>query len=274
MIRGALVAALVAGLTACGPNDTPDGAMESELLQQTDAASTSIYFVKLGQRTRPFNLSKGAWIYFRLAPTPASQTQVLFGLLGGTGNADLYASQGTLPTLSAHQLSSTRADSGEHLSVSMGPGTAPWYVGVYAQTAVAGISLAAEVDGVIDPIPPVPTIPTVTPVALGTRTAPLSGKAGSWIYFRVTNVPARVRRLLVAFAGGSGEANLYASHRQLPTSSAFEARSSAAGAGDFLSLETDPTQSEWIVGVHGSGNFEGVSLVAEEDAPLSPAGPM
>ncbi len=82
----------------------------------------------------------GQWRYFRIA-VPANATTLTIAATGNaTGNGDLYAMLGALPSLTNTQYKSTKAGNTETLQITGVP-PGDWYVGLYATAAFSGTTL-------------------------------------------------------------------------------------------------------------------------------------
>ena len=114
-----------------------------------------------------------------------------------------------------------------------------------ALTATGGVPPGVLVDGVL-------------------RTG-IAGAAGESLVYRI-EVPAGASTLQVQTDGGSGDADLYLSFGQPPTTDTFDYRSYDSGESNEAISVADPAAGTWYVTVHAYTAIEDVSLVAYLDS--------
>lgn len=84
----------------------------------------------------------GSWTYFKIT-VPSGRPTLSINLTSpGVGNANLYGSLGSLPTLAAAEVSSTQSGNSEGIFISNVP-AGTWYFGLYGVTAYSGVMLTA-----------------------------------------------------------------------------------------------------------------------------------
>ena len=95
-----------------------------------------------GVSVGPISGSTGAMAYYSLV-VPAGKASVTFTTSGGTGDADLFVSRGSLPTTSVAERSSEGATTAETITI-VNPTAGTYYVLVYAWSTISGVSLKGE----------------------------------------------------------------------------------------------------------------------------------
>lgn len=91
----------------------------------------------------------------------------------------------------------------------------------------------------------------------------ISAPAGTELAF-VIEVPEGSHELLVQSSSGSGDADLYIRHAQMPTLAVFDCASDTFRNPDACLVET-PAAGQWFILVHAYTAFEGVLLMASFD---------
>jgi len=133
---------------------------------------------------------------------PAGWPIIDFTIGGGSGDADLYVSRGTLPTddqFDCRSVGPTTRDT----CVWYGPAADRWYVRLHGAAAFSGVSLQATYTG-------------VGRLFSRNRVYNLEGAAGSHTYFFI-QVPVGARKLSFRATGRIGDVSLYARWFALPT---------------------------------------------------------
>ncbi|WP_440053245.1 pre-peptidase C-terminal domain-containing protein [Pseudoalteromonas sp. T1lg65] len=108
-----------------------------------------------------------------------------------------------------------------------------------------------------------PTVPTPTPTELtsGEAVANLSAAKAQTLSFFIT-VPENTNTLRVNSANGSGDADLYVRHAQLPTQSEYDCRPYKEGNNESCAINS-PVAGDYFIQLFGYGAFSGVTLLAE-----------
>lgn len=106
---------------------------------------------------------------------------------------------------------------------------------------------------------------------------PVGGLAASGgpLYFRL-DVPEGASKLRFSISGGTGDADLYVRHAELPTLSAYDCRPYLNGNEETCGTAAHPipsTPGPWFVMIHPYTAFSGVTLVGGHEGGLLPPGP-
>jgi hypothetical protein len=91
----------------------------------------------------------------------------------------------------------------------------------------------------------------------------LSASTGTWRDYIVT-VPAGRSVLQAILTGGSGNADLYMRYGALPTTSAYDCRSTSTD-NEETCTKPSPAAGTWYVSVYRSSNYSGVTLTGDHD---------
>jgi len=105
--------------------------------------------------------------------------------------------------------------------------------------------------------------------ALGLREEGLAADGGDALSF-VVEVPEGATRLEVVTSGGTGDADLYVRHGEVPTKDAFDCRP-YVGGNEERCVWTEPAAGPWHVQLAAYSAFAGVSLEASVDLTPAPA---
>lgn len=111
---------------------------------------------------------------------------------------------------------------------------------------------SASVEVIEDPVSAIPEIFNAVPVG------GISGAAGDEVVFRI-EVPAGASNLRLMSYGGSGDVSLYARQGEVPTTMAFDARSTRPGNNETIAVAA-PAAGTWYVKLVGVRAFANVSL--------------
>ncbi|MCT7945494.1 S8 family peptidase [Shewanella septentrionalis] len=88
----------------------------------------------------------------------------------------------------------------------------------------------------------------------------ISGATGSATYYYI-DVPANAASLGINLAGGSGDADIYVSQGQKPTTTSYQCRPYQNGNNESCNF-TAPTAGRWYVMVQGYSNYANAQLTA------------
>ena len=192
---------------------------------------------------------QGSSNYFYI-DVPAGAADLNIDLAGGSGDADLYVSQGSKPTLNSYQCRPYKGGNNESCSFSS-PAEGRWYVMLQGYSAYSGATLTAthSAGGGCGS----------DCLENGVPKSNLSGSAGSEQYFTI-QVPAGVS-LNIATSGGSGDADLYVRAGAAPSTSVYDCRPYKNGNSESCSFQVTQAATYHVM-IRGYSAFSGMQLLA------------
>jgi serine protease len=226
----------LAGSGGCEPNCPPPPG-DTELFDE-QAVSTS---GAQGSETHYF------------IEVPANASSLAVNLAGGSGDADIYVSQGVKPTLTSYQCRPFKNGNNESCNFT-NPAAGKWYVMVQGYSAYANANLTADYT-----VGGGSTCNTSDCLVNGVPRTGLAGASGSQTFYKVI-VPAN-RTLTVTMSGGSGDADLYVKAGTQPTTGSFDCRPYLNGNNETCSF-TPTVETTYHVMLRGYTAYSGTSLVA------------
>ncbi|MBO2641477.1 S8 family peptidase [Shewanella algae] len=192
---------------------------------------------------------QGSSNYFYI-DVPAGAADLNIDLAGGSGDADLYVSQGSKPTLNSYQCRPYKSGNNESCSFSS-PAEGRWYVMLQGYSAYSGATLTATHNaggGCGSDC-----------LQNGVPKSNLSGSAGSEQHFTI-QVPAGVS-LNIATSGGSGDADLYVRAGAAPSTSVYDCRPYKNGNIESCSFQVTQAATYHVM-IRGYSAFSGMQLLA------------
>ncbi|GAB1055477.1 MAG: S8 family peptidase [Shewanella algae] len=192
---------------------------------------------------------QGSSNYFYI-DVPAGAADLNIDLAGGSGDADLYVSQGSKPTLNSYQCRPYKSGNNESCSFSS-PAEGRWYVMLQGYSAYSGATLTATHNaggGCGSDC-----------LENGVPKSNLSGSAGSEQHF-IVQVPAGVS-LNIATSGGSGDADLYVRAGAAPSTSVYDCRPYKNGNIESCSFQVTQAATYHVM-IRGYSAFSGMQLLA------------
>ncbi|MBO2675244.1 S8 family peptidase [Shewanella algae] len=192
---------------------------------------------------------QGSSNYFYI-DVPAGAADLNIDLAGGSGDADLYVSQGSKPTLNSYQCRPYKSGNNESCSFSS-PAEGRWYVMLQGYSAYSGATLTATHNaggGCGSDC-----------LENGVPKSNLSGSAGSEQHFTI-QVPAGVS-LNIATSGGSGDADLYVRAGAAPSTSVYDCRPYKNGNSESCSFQVTQAVTYHVM-IRGYSAFSGMQLLA------------
>ncbi|GAB1047441.1 MAG: S8 family peptidase [Shewanella algae] len=192
---------------------------------------------------------QGSSNYFYI-DVPAGAADLNIDLAGGSGDADLYVSQGSKPTLNSYQCRPYKSGNNESCSFSS-PAEGRWYVMLQGYSAYSGATLTAthSAGGGCGS----------DCLENGVPKSNLSGSAGSEQHF-IVQVPAGVS-LNIATSGGSGDADLYVRAGAAPSTSVYDCRPYKNGNSESCSFQVTQAATYHVM-IRGYSAFSGMQLLA------------
>ncbi|GAB1109071.1 MAG: S8 family peptidase [Shewanella algae] len=192
---------------------------------------------------------QGSSNYFYI-DVPAGAADLNIDLAGGSGDADLYVSQGSKPTLNSYQCRPYKSGNNESCSFSS-PAEGRWYVMLQGYSAYSGATLTAthSAGGGCGS----------DCLENGVPKSNLSGSAGSEQHFTI-QVPAGVS-LNIVTSGGSGDADLYVRAGAAPSTSVYDCRPYKNGNSESCSFQVTKAATYHVM-IRGYSAFSGMQLLA------------
>jgi hypothetical protein len=180
---------------------------------------------------------------------PSGQSELVFTMSGGTGNADMYIRRGAKPTTATWDYRPYLAGNDESVTVNS-PAAGTWYVMLKGRDAYSGVALKADYSAGA----------TVVLLSNGVPVTGIAGAAGSEKFYRLI-VPSGQAKLEFQISGGTGDADLYVKKGALPTSADYDYRPYLAGNNETVTINS-PTGGDWFVMIRGYQAYSGLTLLA------------
>ena len=182
---------------------------------------------------------------------PEGQTNLLFTMSGGTGNADIYVKKDSKPTTSDWDYRQTTAGNNESISLTNDSLQGTWYVMLKGVKAYSGVTLVANYSRRVE---------TVVTLTNGVPVTGLSGIAGTQKFFKI-DVPVGQTKFEIRISGGTGDADLYVRRGTKPTTSAYDYRPYLVGNDETVTVD-NPTAGTWYIMIRGYQSFSDITLLA------------
>jgi len=178
---------------------------------------------------------------------PAGTDLLSINSSGGTGDVDLYARRGAVPTPAAYDCRSHTHGNSESCDF-VNPGAGRWYVMLQGYASFAGVNLSAT---------------TSTFAALTNRVPAkaISGAIGSTQTWKLT-VPAAKKKLTFQVSGGSGDAELYVRLGLPATNTTFDCHPVRNGKRAECTFPS-PVAGTYYVTLQGVTAFSKVELAGK-----------
>lgn len=211
---------------------------------------------ELGNGVRQEELT-GAWgseTFFKIE-VPEGAADLTVGLLGGTGDADLYVRYGLQPTTSIYDCQSWNEGNGDSCFFAA-PEAGTYHILVHGYSAYSGASLTASY---------------TQPANEGGELAPgavagqLAGQEGEETFYTL-EVPAGSTDLVFRLSGGAGDADLYVRFGAAPTTADFDCRDDEVG-NDHACFFPTPQGGTYHVMILGYGDYSAADLLASFNEP-------
>ena len=211
-----------------------------------DNDATPVTALPNGVAVSSLSGAPGSDQYYSIA-VPAGARKLWIALSGGTGNADLYVKNGSLPDAVSYDCRPNLAGNRESCSSTLPmPGT--YYIMVRGSSSFTGATLVATY-----------TKTKVRALQSGVRLGKLRGAKGSKKYFAL-GVPAGASNLKITTRWGTGNVDLYARLGATPTTTAYGCASRSATNRDTCS-SASPQPGVYFVMLRGKNAYSGVKLL-------------
>ncbi|MCS6257858.1 S8 family peptidase [Shewanella baltica] len=184
---------------------------------------------------------------------PANAASLGINLAGGSGDADIYVSQGQKPTTTSYQCRPYQNGNNESCNFSA-PTAGRWYVMVqgYSNYANAQLTASYNLNGGGN-------CTDTNCLTNGVPVTNLSGATGTETLYKIV-VPAN-SQLNITTSGGTGDVDLYVKAGTVPTTTSYDCRPYKNGNNESCSI-TVTQAGTYHVMLRGYANYSGVQLSA------------
>ncbi|HET9730483.1 MAG TPA: PPC domain-containing protein [Acidimicrobiia bacterium] len=177
---------------------------------------------------------------------PAGQSQLQFTTGGGSGNVDVYAKLGAVPTTADFTCRSVNATNTDTCTIA-NPAAGTYFVVLQGTSAYSGTNLEGLYTSALD-----------QPLTRAVSVSQIAGGAGSQQFWTLS-VPSGVAKLTFSTTGSLGDVDLYIRRGSHPTTATYKCRSFTPGDVESCSVAT-PGSGTWFVMLRGYGDYAGVTL--------------
>jgi serine protease len=191
-------------------------------------------------------------------PIPSNGSNLVIETSAGDGDADLYVKAGTPATESDNDCGPYLYGNHEQC-IFASPQADTYYIRIKAYQSFSGLTLQASIDNDSSPSPNL--LQNNQPITQ------LSASSGAEDHYRI-EIPAGATDLTIDISGGSGDADLYVSPQQPPTTSTYQCRPYLTGNSESCTLST-PSVGSYYIMLHAYTSYSGVSLSARYTLPDS-----
>ena len=181
---------------------------------------------------------------------PEGQTNLLFTMSGGTGNADIYVKKDSKPTTSDWEYRQTTTGNNESISLTNDSLEGTWYVMLKGMKSLQRRNACRQLLRGRD------------------RRGADQRRARNGHLRRLRHPevlqPRRAGRadeIRNRISGGTGDADLYVRQGSKPTTSTYDYRPNLVGNDEAVTLDK-PTADTWYIMVRGHQSFSNVTLLA------------
>ncbi len=203
--------------------------------------------------------AKDSWLHHYIE-VPANQAKLEVVQGGGSGDADLYLQHAAQPTLQSYQCRPYVGGNAESCTIN-NPAAGRWYVSSFGYTSFNNVSVTATLTA----RPPQPdACATQAPVdyiavQAGQMYCVVAGSS-NYTYFYYYNATANARLKLNLYGGVEGNADLYFSNANWPTSDSYQQRS--VNNDSTEQIITNPLPVGWsYIAVQGNPSRGQTTLV-------------
>jgi Zn-dependent metalloprotease len=203
----------------------------------------------------------GTWTYYKIT-VPASQTNLVIAMSGGTGDADMYVKLGAQPTSSVYDYRPYLSGNNESVSVT-NPTAGDWYIGLYAYSTYASVSLTATYStggGGTTMNETESNNTTATANAISTTGTTVTGYVGSTTdvdYFKVSLAASKTLALSLTVPSGKDyDLALYDSNG----TTLLKSSTNGSGAAESISYTNGTTAKTVYIKVYGYNSAYSTTL--------------
>ncbi|SUI45422.1 S8 family peptidase [Shewanella baltica] len=184
---------------------------------------------------------------------PANAASLGINLAGGSGDADIYVSQGQKPTTTSYQCRPYQNGNNESCNFTA-PAAGRWYVMVQGYNNYANAQLTASYN-----LNGGGNCTDANCLTNGVPVTNLSGATATEALYKIV-VPAN-SQLNIATSGGTGDVDLYVKAETVPTTTSYDCRPYKNGNNESCSI-TVTQAGTYHVMLRGYANYSGVQLSA------------
>lgn len=184
---------------------------------------------------------------------PANAASLGINLAGGSGDADIYVSQGQKPTTTSYQCRPYQNGNNESCNFTA-PAAGRWYVMVQGYNNYANAQLTASYN-----LNGGGNCTDANCLTNGVPVTNLSGATATEALYKIV-VPAN-SQLNIATSGGTGDVDLYVKAGTVPTTTSYDCRPYKNGNNESCSI-TVTQAGTYHVMLRGYANYSGVQLSA------------
>ena len=184
---------------------------------------------------------------------PANAASLGINLAGGSGDADIYVSQGQKPTTTSYQCRPYQNGNNESCNFTA-PAAGRWYVMVQGYNNYANAQLTASYN-----LNGGGNCTDTNCLTNGVPVTNLSGATGTETLYKIV-VPAN-SQLNITTSGGTGDVDLYVKAGTVPTTTSYDCRPYKNGNNESCSI-TVTQAGTYHVMLRGYANYSGVQLSA------------
>ncbi|EGT3624925.1 S8 family peptidase [Morganella morganii] len=184
---------------------------------------------------------------------PANAASLGINLAGGSGDADIYVSQGQKPTTTSYQCRPYQNGNNESCNFTA-PAAGRWYVMVQGYNNYANAQLTASYN-----LNGGGNCTDANCLTNGVPVTNLSGATATEALYKIV-VPAN-SQLNIATSGGTGDVDLYVKAGAVPTTTSYDCRPYKNGNNESCSI-TVTQAGTYHVMLRGYANYSGVQLSA------------
>lgn len=184
---------------------------------------------------------------------PANAASLGINLAGGSGDADIYVSQGQKPTTTSYQCRPYQNGNNESCNFTA-PAAGRWYVMVQGYNNYANAQLTASYN-----LNGGGNCTDANCLTNGVPVTNLSGATATEALYKIV-VPAN-SQLNIATSGGTGDVDLYVKAGTIPTTTSYDCRPYKNGNNESCSI-TVTQAGTYHVMLRGYANYSGVQLSA------------
>lgn len=184
---------------------------------------------------------------------PANASSLAINLAGGSGDADIFVSQGQKPTSTNYQCRPYKSGNNESCSFSA-PAAGRWYVMVQGYSSYANAQLTASYN-----LSGGGNCTEANCLTNGNPITNLSGVTGGQALYKIV-VPAN-SQLNITTSGGTGDVDLYVKAGSAPTTNSYDCRPFKSGNNESCSITVAQTGTYHVM-LRGYSNYSAVQLSA------------
>jgi len=215
-------------------------------------ASKEITTLQNGVSITAISGAKGSERFYKVTLASNAQSLVL-QMSGGTGDADLYAKRGSLPTVSSYDYRSYNGGNAESITYT-NPTAGVFYIMIRSFSAYSGVSLKATYSGT-------PNVePSIVTLSNNVAVTGISGARSSQRHYKIT-LPQNVSAFKVEMSSGSGDADLYVKKNEQPTTSNYDYCPYLSGNNETVTYAS-PSAGTYYIMIQGYSAYSGVRLKA------------